>query len=234
MTASISAFLETEIKSNQYGNQLRISTLIVEDHTILREGLRALLSATPNIDVIGDADNGRDAIRLATTLKPALILMELSLPGMNGVEAIREIKLRDPDIKFIVLTEHKADEYVRVVLQSGASAYLLKDATHSELVMAITSVMQGKIYLSPDVTDSIVVGYLRAPAPRSPMEMLTHRERVVLKLIAEGRQNKNIASYLSISVKTVEKHRSNLMKKLDLHNNADITAFAIERQLVNI
>lgn len=233
MTASNHTFIETEIKSNPLNNQTRISALIVEDHTILREGLRALLSVTPNIDVVGEADNGRDAIRMATTLKPALILMELSLPGMNGVEAIREIRQRSPDIKFIVLTEHKSDEYVRVALQSGASAYVLKDASHSELVMAIKSVMQGKTYLSPDVTDSIVIGYLRAPAPRSPMETLTHRERIVLKLIAEGRQNKNIAHYLSISVKTVEKHRSNLMKKLDLHNNADITAFAIGKQMVN-
>lgn len=212
----------------------RITILLVEDHTIVREGLRALLSLDPHVEVVGETDNGRDAIHLAGSCKPALILMDLSMPGMNGMEAIREIKQRRSEVRIIVMTVHKTEEYIRVSLQAGASGYVLKDATHAELMTAIRSVMDGKTYISPDVSEKIVVGYLDggAASAKSPWEMLTHRERVVLKLIAEGRQNKRIADYLCISVKTVEKHRSNLMKKLDLHNTAAITAFAIERQLV--
>lgn len=221
-------------KSDQKTACSRISVFIVEDHTIVREGLRALLSLDPHIEVLGETDNGRDAIHLVGTLKPTLILMDLSMPGMNGMEAIREIKKRHPEVRIIVLTVHKTEEYIRVALQAGASGYVLKDATHAELMIAIKSVMEGKTYLSPDVSEKIVVGYLDggAVSAKLPLETLTHRERVVLKLIAEGRQNKNIADYLCISVKTVEKHRSNLMRKLDLHNTAAITAFAIERQLV--
>lgn len=221
-------------KSDQNTACSRISVFIVEDHTIVREGLRALLSLDPHIEVLGETDNGRDAIHLVGTLKPTLILMDLSMPGMNGMEAIREIKKRHPEVRIIVLTVHKTEEYIRVALQAGASGYVLKDATHAELMIAIKSVMEGKTYLSPDVSEKIVVGYLDggAVSAKLPLETLTHRERVVLKLIAEGRQNKNIADYLCISVKTVEKHRSNLMRKLDLHNTAAITAFAIERQLV--
>lgn len=226
--------LQTERKPDQKAGPSRISVFIVEDHTIVREGLRALLSLDPNIEAVGETDNGRDAIRLIGSLRPTLILMDLSMPGMNGMEAIREIKQRYPEVRIIVLTVHKAEEYIRAALQAGASGYVLKDATHAELMIAIKSVMQGKTYLTPDVSDKIIIGYLDGGAvnAKSPWETLTHRERVVLKLIAEGRQNKNIADYLCISVKTVEKHRSNLMKKLDLHNTAAITAFAIERELV--
>jgi two-component system response regulator NreC len=212
------------------------TVLIVEDHTIVREGLRALLALDPDFQVVGETDNGRDAIHLVGSLKPALVLMDLSMPGMNGMEATREIKKRHPDARIIVLTVHKTEEYIRVSLQAGASGYVLKDATHGELMSAIKSVLEGKTYLSPDVSDQVVVGYLDGGgvSTRSPLESLTHRERIVLKLIAEGRQNKNIADYLCISVKTVEKHRSNLMRKLNLHNTAAITAFAIEKQLVTI
>ena len=212
----------------------RVSVFIAEDYAIIREGLRALLSQAPNIEVVGETDNGRDAVHRVGSLKPALILMDLSMPGMNGMEAIREIKQRYPEIRIIVLTVHKTEEYIRVALQAGASGYVLKDATHAELLIAIRSVMAGKTYLSPDISENIVSGYLSGGAinTKTPWEMLTHRERVVLKLIAEGRQNKSIADYLGISVKTVEKHRSNLMRKLDLHNTAAITAFAIDRELV--
>ena len=223
-----------ERKLDQKTGSSRISVFLVEDHTIVREGLRALLSLDPRIEIVGETDNGRDAIHLVGSFKPALVLMDLSMPGMNGMEAIREIKQRHPEIRIIALTVHKTEEYIRVALQAGASGYVLKDATHAELMTAIKSVMAGKTYLSPDVSEKIVVGYLDGGAidAKSPWETLTHRERIVLKLIAEGRQNKNIADYLCISVKTVEKHRSNLMKKLNLHNTAAITAFAIEKQLV--
>lgn len=228
------SILPMERKSDQNTGRSRVSVFIVEDHTIVREGLRALLSLDPHIEVVGETDNGHDAIHLAGSLKPALVLMDLSMPGMNGMEAIREIKQRHPEVRIIVLTVHKTEEYIRVALHAGANGYVLKDATHAELMIAIKSVMEGKTYLSPDVSEKIVVGYLDGGGidAKSPWEMLTHRERIVLKLIAEGRQNKNIADYLCISVKTVEKHRSNLMRKLNLHNTAAITAFAMERELV--
>lgn len=211
-----------------------ISVFIVEDHTIVREGLRALLSADPAFTVVGETDNGHDAIRLVTAAKPTLVLMDLSMPDMNGMEATREIKKRNPDIKIIVLTVHKTEEYIRATLAAGANGYVLKDATHTELKMAIRSVVEGKTYLSPSISDKIIGGFLNGDVvqAKSTLEMLTHRERIILKLIAEGNQNKTIAVQLSISVKTVEKHRSNLMKKLNFHNTAALTAFAIEKGLV--
>ena len=212
-----------------------ITVFVAEDHTIVREGLQALLSADPNIEVVGEADNGRDAVRLVGTLKPDLVLTDLSMPGMNGIEAIREIKIRHPGARIIVLTMHRTEEHIRAALDAGANGYVLKNTTQSELMMAIKSVMEGKSYLSPAVSEKIIVGYLngRDTDVKSPWEALTPRERVVLKLIAEGRQNKQIANYLTISVKTVEKHRANIMRKLNLHNAAGLTAYAIERQLIS-
>lgn len=214
--------------------QDEITLMIVEDHTIVREGLRALLALDPHIRILGETDNGKDAIHLVGTYKPKLVLMDLSMPDMNGMEATREIKKRHPDIKIIVLTVHKTEEYIRASLAAGADGYVLKDATHSELKMAIKMVTEGKTFLSPSISDQIVGGFLDGSGVqvKSPLEMLTHREKIILKLIAEGNLNKNIATYLSISIKTVEKHRSNLMRKLNFHNTAALTAFAIEKGLV--
>lgn len=209
--------------------------LIADDHALVREGLRALLSATPELEVVGEAEDGRDALRLAGTLKPSLILMDLSMPGTNGTEAIRAIKRRYPETKIIALTFHKTEEYVRATLDAGADAYVLKDDSRSELIAAIQSVEKGKTYLSPGICGKVVNGYLdRAAPPTSSRSWntLTHRERQVLKLIAEGYKNKEIAEYLTISLKTVEKHRSNLMNKLDLHNTSALTAYAIQNGLI--
>jgi len=211
--------------------------LIVEDHTLLRAGLRALLSQDQDIEIVGEADNGRDAIRAVGALTPDLVLMDLNMPGMNGIEAIAYIKRRYPDTQVLVLTIHKTDEYIHESLRAGANGYILKDASHDELRIAIRSVLNGKTYLSPDISSKVITGYLgtgskAAPATSSPWDTLTHREREVLKLVAEGHPNKYIADYLSLSVKTVEKHRSNLMKKLDLHNASTLTAYAIEKGLV--
>jgi two-component system response regulator NreC len=211
--------------------------LLVEDHTLLRHGIKAILAADPDFEVVGEADNGRDAIHLAGTLSPRLIIMDLSMPGTNGMEAITQIKKRYPDIRVLVLTVHKAEEYIRESLRAGADGYVLKHATREELMLAIKSLLNGKTYLSPDVAESIVNGYLDEgfrPSELSALERLTMREREVLKLIAEGKPNKNIANYLCVSVKTVEKHRSNLMKKLGLHNAASLTAFAIEKGMVTL
>lgn len=218
----------------RHGGREGFSVFIVEDHAIVRDGLRALLSLDPSIEVVGESDNGRDAIHLVGVYKPMLILMDLSMPGMNGIEAIRAIRGRYSEVRIVVLTVHRTEEYIRAALEAGANGYVLKESTHAELMIAIRCVMDGKSYLSPVVSEKIIVGYLNGGDldAKSPWEMLTPRERVVLKLIAEGHQNKRIANYLCISVKTVEKHRANMMRKLNLHNAARLTAYAIERQLV--
>lgn len=210
------------------------STIVIaEDHTILREGLLSLLSSEPELRVVGEAKDGREAIRRVEQLEPDLILMDLSMPRMNGVEAIREIKNRIPETRVLALTVHKAEEFVLEVLQAGADGYVLKDASSKELVMAIRSVLGGQRYLSPAVSQMVIEGYLAGrKTSEFPWDTLTKREREILKLIAEGHKNKEIADYLCISVKTVEKHRANLMKKLDLHSAAALTAYAMERGLV--
>ena len=210
--------------------------VLAEDHTILREGLRALLSADPAFEIIGEAQDGREAVRCVEKLEPDLLLMDLSMPRMSGMDAIREIKKRYPDIKIIALTVHKTEEYLLATLQAGADGYVLKDATHDELVLAIKNVMGGKSYLSPGVSEKVIEGYLEGKESnrsRSTWETLSQREREVLKLIAEGYKNKEIAEDLCISLKTVEKHRANLMKKLDLHNAAALTVYAMQKGLVN-
>ena len=214
----------------------KLKIVLAEDHTILREGLRALLSADPSFEIIGEAQNGREAVRCVEKLEPDLLLMDLSMPRMSGMDAIREIKNRYPEIKIIALTVHKTEEYLLTTLKAGADGYVLKDATHDELVMAIKNVMSGKSYLSPGVSEKVIEGYLEgreSNRARSPWETLSQREREVLKLIAEGFKNKEIAEDLCISLKTVEKHRANLMKKLDLHNAAALTVYAVQKGLVN-
>ncbi|MDP1928211.1 MAG: response regulator transcription factor [Thiobacillus sp.] len=208
---------------------------IVEDHTLLRAGLRALLSQDPDLEIVGEADNGRDAIRAIGSLAPHLVLMDLSMPGMNGIEAMMDIKRRNPETRVLVLTIHKTDEYIHESLRAGADGYILKDATHDELRVAIRSVLNGKTYLSPDISGKVIHGYLgtgKTDSVGSTWDTLTHREREVLKLVAEGHPNKYIADFLCLSIKTVEKHRSNLMKKLNLHNASTLTSYAIEKGLV--
>jgi two-component system response regulator NreC len=209
--------------------------VIAEDHTILREGLRALLSSDPEFEVVGEAEDGRGAVKCVEGLLPDLVLMDLSMPRMNGMDAIMEIKRRCPETKVLVLTVHRTEEYILATLRAGADGYVLKDATHAELMMGIKSVLKGKPYLSPEVSDKVIEGYLegrKSLRTNTPWDTLTQREREVLKLIGEGYKNQVIADYLYISVKTVEKHRANLMKKLDLHTSSALTAFAMEKGLV--
>ncbi len=209
--------------------------VIVEDHRILREGLRALLSSNPDFEVVGEAENGVEAIRRAEELEPDLVLLDLSMPKMDGLDAIAEIKNKCPGTKLLVLTVHKAEEYIFASLKAGADGYLLKDATYEELALAIKNVLAGRPYLSPGISGKLVAGYLKGKKPsslESSSRALTQRERQIMKLIAEGNKNKEIAEFLYISVKTVEKHRANLMRKLNLHNASAITAYALEKGLV--
>jgi DNA-binding NarL/FixJ family response regulator len=216
------------------GQKVRI--VIAEDHTILREGLKSLLSSNPDFEIIGEAEDGREAIRCVEKFKPDLILMDLSMPRINGLDAIKEIKKRFSETKILVLTVHKTEEYILASLKSGADGYILKDSTHAELVLAVKNVLSGKHYISPGISEKVIEGYLEGKKTlktKSSWETLTQREREILKLIAEGYKNKEIGDYLCISPKTVEKHRANLMEKLDLHNVQALTTFAIEKGLVS-
>ena len=210
--------------------------VVAEDHTILREGVRSLLSSNPDLEVVGEAADGREAIECAGRLRPDLILTDLSMPRMNGVDAVREIKRCSPETKVLVLTVHKTEEYILATLQAGADGYLLKDSTYAELLMAVRYVLGGKRYISPGISDKVLDGYIEGKKTlktRTSWDTLTAREREVLTLIAEGYRNKEIAEELSISVKTVEKHRANLMEKLNLHNAQALTALAVEKGLVS-
>jgi len=202
---------------------------------IVREGLRALLLAKSGYQIVAEVENGCELIDAATRLSPDLILTDLSMPRMNGIEAIKEIRRRFPQLKILVLTVHADDAYIHACVSGGANGYIMKDASSPELLAAIDSVLNGKTYFCSAATEQIISLYLhgaKAGSPASPWDSLTSRERQTLKLIAEGNTNKQIAYYLNISAKTVEKHRAKLMKKLCLHSAAALTAFAVKKGLV--
>jgi len=211
--------------------------MIIDDHTMFRAGIRALLETQDNLRIIGEASDGLEGLHQAVRLQPELIISDLSMPNLNGTEAIAAIKKRLPEVKILVVTVHKIEEYIHAALKAGADGYILKDDSQDELITAIQQVLAGKTYLSPSICKDVVNGYLNPSAdPTTQLkpgrDSLTQREMQVLKLIAEGNKNKQIASLLSISTKTVEKHRSNLMKKLDLHDISSITAYAIKNGIV--
>lgn len=211
----------------------RHRVMIVEDHALLRAGLLALLARAPDIEVVGEADNGREAVRIAGALSPHLVLTDVTMPGRNGIAVIADLKRRFPAIKVLVLTIHRSEEYIQECLGAGADGYLLRGASAEELYLAVRTILMGKSYLTPDIADRVINGFLCAGREDSSgWNRLTRRELQVLKLVAEGKANKSIAEYLCLSVKTVEKHRANLMSKLDIHNASTLTGFAIKRGLV--
>lgn len=215
----------------------RCRVLIADGQTILRDGLRALLESDERIEVVGAAPDGTEAVRLAGALKPDVVLLDTAIDPLDGLSAIREIKRRSPATRAVVLTMQDSERSVWTALQAGADGYVLKAASRSELLMALEVVMSGRRFISPLVSSQIVARFLQdgranTGAPPSEFDSLTLREKQVLKLVAEGRRNREIAQALFISVKTVEKHRSNLMHKLDLHNTAALTSLAIEKGLL--
>ena len=213
----------------------KTAVVIVEDHRLFREGLKSLLADKTNFEIVGEAGDGLEALRCIRKRQPNLVLLDISMPKMNGISVMREINSQFPEIKILALTIHESDQYVLEAFEAGADGYCLKDAGRRELMVAITSVLDGKKYISPTISDKVMEGYLtgrKKLKSQTTWDTITPREKEVLKLLGEGYQNKEIADMLHISVKTVEKHRANIMNKLDLHNAAALTAYAIDHGLV--
>lgn len=209
--------------------------LLTEGHFIVRTGLRVLLSGEPDLHVVGETDNGQDTLRMVEAFAPDLVIMDFNTLSGNGSDTIAEIKRSKPDVRILVLIQHKTEDSIRAALRVGADGYLLKEANDAELITAVRCVLSGQAYLSPGMSDKVInvfVGGSNDPATSSELAALTNREREVLKLVAEGRTNKFIAAQLNLSIKTVDKHRSNMMRKLDLHNASALTTFAIGHGLV--
>ena len=213
-----------------------IRVLLVDDHQMFREGLRSLLAADPEIQVVGEADSGRTALKLACATKPNIIVMDVSMPDLNGVEATRQIKAAVPHSRVIALSAHSDRRFVARMLEAGASGYLLKDCAFDELTRAIHSVSKNQIYLSPAVAAGVVEDSLGRTLSTQPQgtAALTPRQREVLQLVAEGLATKQIAARLHVSVKTVETHRQQLMKRLDVQSVADLTKHAIREGLTSL
>jgi len=212
-----------------------IQVLLAEDHTIVRKGLRSILDSAPGIKVVGEAEDGRAALQAARQLHPDVVLMDVTMPGLNGLEATRQIKQELPDIKILILTVHTNEKYILQVLRAGASGYLVKQAAVEELTSAIEAVHRGDSFLSPSISKKVVEAYVgqgASVATQDSYEKLTPREREVLQLIAEGHSSREISEILHISIKTVGVHRTNLMTKLDLHNAAELTQYAVRKGVI--
>jgi two-component system, NarL family, response regulator NreC len=214
----------------------KIRLLLADDHTILRAGLRSLLDSEPDIIVIGEADEGRAAVKLACELQPDIVIMDIAMPLLSGLEATRQIKHNCPAIKILILSMYDNEEYIRQALAFGAMGYLLKDATAEELIGAVRAIHRGEAVLSPPITRLVLENYLRWGDIQKDhsSDGLSPREREVLQLIAEGYTNKQMAEILSLSIKTIQTHRMNLMSKLGLHDRADLIKYAIQRKIIDI
>ena len=215
---------------------MAIKILIADDHQILRQGLRTLLEKEPDLEVVAEADNGRSTVRLARESHPEVIIMDVAMPDMNGIEATRQIISEMPKVKVIALSMYADRRFVANMLKAGASGYLLKDCASEELVRAIRVVLTHKTFLSPGVADIVVKDYVQAPLGReaSVFSILSNREREVLQLMAEGRSTNQIAECLHVSVKTVETHRQQMMQKLKMHSVAELTKYAIREGLTTL
>jgi two-component system response regulator NreC len=210
--------------------------LIVDDHAVLREGLRLLLDGENGMQVVAEAADGREALRLAEELRPDIILMDVAMPNVNGLEAARLIKECVPESRIIILSVHDREEYVFEALKAGAAGYLLKECGAADIVAAVKAVAAGNYYLSPRISRTLIEDYLRQETrpPRTEAGLLSGREREVLRLIAEGTSNRQIAGHLCLSPKTVENHRSNIMRKLGVHNRVALVKEALRLGLIEL
>jgi len=217
----------------------KIKVIIAEDHTIVRKGLCALLQGEPDIEVIGEAENGREAIKIVEKHLPDVVVMDIAMPGLNGLETTRQLKKRYPRLKILILTMHDNEEYIFETLRAGAAGYLIKRSAPNELISAIKSVYRDESFLSPAVSKKVIEGFVQSGGQTGIKKdedfvKLTLREREVLQLIAEGNSNREIARVLHISIKTVESHKAHIMEKLGIHNIAELTQYAIRKGLISL
>ena len=208
-----------------------IRILLADDHALVRHGFRMILAAQPDMEIAGEAGNGREAVDMAQKLKPDVVVMDVAMPELNGIEATRRLIELSPRTRVLALSMHKDAVYVREILRAGARGYLLKDSADADLLAAVRAVAKGEGYLSPGVSDAVLSDYRRHV--KDPLDLLTSREREVLQLIAEGKTNKEIATSLTLSVYTVEAHRGRLMEKLNLHSTGELVRFAVRSGLVD-
>ena len=215
---------------------MSIRIILADDHTMLREGLRALIEEQPAMTVIAMAEEGRSTVRLAEKLRPDIIVMDISMPGMNGMEATRQILAKDPGIKILALSMHTDRRFVVEMLSAGASGYLLKDCAFEELISALHALADKRTYLSPKISDVVVKDYSgrSSMSATTALDVLSPREREVLQLLAEGKSTREIAAILNVGMKTVETYRQQIMEKLDLHTIAELTKFAVREGLTSL
>lgn len=208
-----------------------IRILLADDHALVRQGFRMILAAQPDMQIVGEAGNGREAVELAEKLQPDVVVMDVTMPELNGIEATRRLTTVAPRARVLALSMHKDSVYVREILRAGARGYLLKDSVDADLLVAVRGVAKGEGYLSPAVSDAVLTDYRRHVT--DPLDLLTSREREVLQMIAEGKTNKEIATSLNLSVYTVEAHRGRVMEKLNLHSTGEIVRFALRSGLID-
>ncbi|RFC46741.1 MAG: DNA-binding response regulator [Verrucomicrobia bacterium] len=205
--------------------------MLADDHAVVRRGFRMLLSAQPDIEVVGEASNGREAAEMTAALQPEIVIMDVTMPDLNGIEATRRIARDSPKVRVLALSMHKDAVYVREILRAGARGYLLKDSGERELLAAVRGVAQGQGYLSPEISEAVLDDYRKHVT--NPIDLLSSREREVLQMIAESKTNKEIATALSLSVYTVEAHRGRIMEKLNLHSIGELVRFAMRNGLID-
>jgi DNA-binding NarL/FixJ family response regulator len=211
----------------------RVRVLLTEDHRLVRAGIRSLLEQMPEVEVVAEADNGRDALQFVKKLRPEIVLMDIAMPGMNGLEATRRLTSEFPFVSVLILSMHANAEYVIQALRAGARGYLIKGAAVEELIFAVRAVIRGEMYLSPSISGPVVSDYLHhLGTSELPIDRLTPRQREVLQLVVEGKTTKEIAVTLDVGVKTVETHRAKLMESLDIHDIAGLIRYAIRSGLV--
>jgi two-component system, NarL family, response regulator NreC len=214
-----------------------ISVLLVEDHHVVRKGISYLLSLEEDIDLVGEAEDGNKAIIMAMDLCPDVVIMDITMPNLNGIDAVKQIKKSLPETKVMILTMHTREQYIRQALREGASGYLLKESTQEELANAVRTIHKGGVALSPSISRFVLNEYVRQADPKKvadSLELLTDRERQVIRLIAEGKTNKEIAKCLSISKSTVNIHRTNIMQKLNIHDTVGLVRYCIEKGIIVI
>lgn len=215
----------------------KMRVLIADDHVIVREGLRTILEAQPDIEVVGEATDGEEAVNKTKEIKPDIVLMDITMPGMNGLDATRQIKQYTPDVRILILTMHEGDEYFFKLLEAGASGYFVKGGSSAELISALRAVWHGDVFLYPTMAKKLLADYLqraRAGQDKESYDGLTNREREIVKLIAEGHTNQEIADLLVLSVATVQTHRAHIMAKLGLHSPTALVKYALRRGFITL